>query len=183
MVRSRAFGGLPDTAISRDWSTSAPVTSSTNKYITRRRPGGRHRCRKFATRPRSLVKRTSNARLRKVKAFASGCGIRARRDDHDRRVGPDRTGECRCRARLRLFAGRTSGPAGGKAGAGKVAQPPPRTANVASLSAANNSIGYNAASGSLDLNAKIAAIIFYSRALTGPETASVEAYLNAKWGV
>lgn len=55
--------------------------------------------------------------------------------------------------------------------------------NIQSVSAQNNAIAYNSANGGEDLNAKIAAIIAYSRVLTNTEITNVENYINTKWGV
>lgn len=54
--------------------------------------------------------------------------------------------------------------------------------NTSSLTSPATGVFYNPST-SQPLNAAVAELIIYTRVLTGPEIASVEAYLLAKWGV
>ncbi len=55
--------------------------------------------------------------------------------------------------------------------------------NAVTINIGSTNIGFNPASGAQQLRSDVAEIIIYNRALSAPEIASVEAYLNAKWGV
>lgn len=56
--------------------------------------------------------------------------------------------------------------------------------NIKPITQNSTVIGYNGVGGGGEfLNGKLAELIVYNRVLTGPEIASVEAYLLAKWGV
>lgn len=55
--------------------------------------------------------------------------------------------------------------------------------NVQSITGQTISVGYNWYGNVIDYDGKIAAIIAYDRVLSGGEIASVETYLNSKWGV
>lgn len=51
------------------------------------------------------------------------------------------------------------------------------------ITALSGAIGYQAAVGIADFNGSIAEFLVYNRVLTAPEIATVESYLNTKWGV
>lgn len=55
--------------------------------------------------------------------------------------------------------------------------------NIKAIDVVNTVVGYNLAAGVEDMAGDLAELMVYSRVLSGPEIAGVEAYLFAKWGV
>lgn len=57
------------------------------------------------------------------------------------------------------------------------------TGGFSPITGVTNAVGYNSATNASDLSSSVAEIIVYGRVLSGSEIASVETYLNSKWGV